>query len=69
MRHQDNPNVLLSSHLTSLTEGVGSSLESVSHLIDSSPSKAVLDLGLISIASLGPRASTKVESHVNFTES
>ena len=29
----------------------------------------VLDLGLISIASLGPRASTKVESHVNFTES
>ena len=26
----------------------------------------VLDLGLISIASLGPRASTKVESHVNF---
>ena len=30
---------------------------------------AVLDLGLISIASLGPRASTKVESHVNFAES
>ena len=30
---------------------------------------SVLDLGLISIASLGPRASTKVESHVNFTES
>ena len=30
---------------------------------------AVLDLGLISIASLGPRASTKVESHLNFTES
>ena len=29
----------------------------------------VLDLGLISIASLGPRASTKVESHANFTES
>ena len=29
----------------------------------------VLDLGFISIASLGPRASTKVESHVNFTES
>ena len=29
----------------------------------------VLDLGLISIVSLGPRASTKVESHVNFTES
>ena len=29
----------------------------------------VLDLGLISIGSLGPRASTKVESHVNFTES
>ena len=29
----------------------------------------VLDLGLISSASLGPRASTKVESHVNFTES
>ena len=28
----------------------------------------MLDLGLISIASLGPRASTKVESHVNFTE-
>ena len=28
----------------------------------------VLDLGLISIASLGPRASTKVKSHVNFTE-
>ena len=30
---------------------------------------SVLDLGLISIASLGPRASTKDESHVNFTES
>ena len=30
---------------------------------------SVLDLGLISIGSLGPRASTKVESHVNFTES
>ena len=30
---------------------------------------SVLDLGLISIASLGPSASTKVESHVNFTES
>ena len=30
---------------------------------------AVLDLGLISIGSLGPRALTKVESHVNFTES
>ena len=30
---------------------------------------AVLDLGLISIGSLGPRTSTKVESHVNFTES
>ena len=30
---------------------------------------SVLDLGLISIASLEPRASTKVESHVNFTES
>ena len=29
----------------------------------------VLDLGLISIESLGPRASTKGESHVNFTES
>ena len=29
----------------------------------------VLDLGLISIASLGPRASTKVESHAIFTES
>ena len=29
----------------------------------------VLDLGLISIASLGPKASTKVESHVHFTES
>ena len=29
---------------------------------------AVLDLGLISIASLGTRESTKVESHVNFTE-
>ena len=29
----------------------------------------VLDLGLISIASLGPMASTKVESHVNFTVS
>ena len=29
----------------------------------------VLDLGLRSIAYLGPRASTKVESHVNFTES
>ena len=45
MRHQDNPNVLLSSHLTSLTEGVGSSLESVSHLIDSSPSKGQLYIG------------------------
>ena len=32
-------------------------------------SYSVLDLGLISIGSLGPRASTKVESHVNFTES
>ena len=32
-------------------------------------SGAVLDLGLISIASLVPRVSTKVESHVNFTES
>ena len=31
--------------------------------------RSVLDLGLISIASLEPRASTKVESHVNFTES
>ena len=30
---------------------------------------AVLDLGLISIGSREPRASTKVESHVNFTES
>ena len=30
---------------------------------------AVLDLGLISIGSLGPRASTKIESQVNFTES
>ena len=30
---------------------------------------SVIDLGLISIASLGPKASTKVESHVNFTES
>ena len=29
----------------------------------------MLDLDLISIASLGPRASTKVEAHVNFTES
>ena len=29
----------------------------------------VLDLGLISIASLGPRASTKVKSQINFTES
>ena len=29
----------------------------------------MLDLGLISIGSLGPRASTKVESHVNLTES
>ena len=29
----------------------------------------VLDFGLISIVSLGPRASTKVESNVNFTES
>ena len=29
---------------------------------------SVLDLGLISIVSLGPSASTKVESHVNFTE-
>ena len=28
----------------------------------------MLDLGLISITSLSPRASTKVESHVNFTE-
>ena len=32
-------------------------------------STPVLDLGLISIASLGPWASTKVESHVNLTES
>ena len=32
-------------------------------------SPAVLDLGLISIASLGTRATTKVESQVNFTES
>ena len=31
--------------------------------------KTVLDLGLISIASLEPRASTKVESHLNLTES
>ena len=30
---------------------------------------AVIDLGLISFVSLGPKASTKVESHVNFTES
>ena len=30
---------------------------------------SVLDLSLIFIASLGPSASTKVESHVNFTES
>ena len=30
---------------------------------------SVLDLGLISIGSLGHRASTKFESHVNFTES
>ena len=30
---------------------------------------SVLDLGLIPIGSLGPRATTKVESHVNFTES
>ena len=30
---------------------------------------AVLDLGLISIVSLGPRASTKVESHVKFNVS
>ena len=30
---------------------------------------AVLDLGLVFTASLGPRASTKVESHANFTES
>ena len=29
----------------------------------------VLDLGLFSIESLGPRASIKDESHVNFTES
>ena len=29
----------------------------------------MLDLGLSSIASLGPRVSTKVESHVNFTVS
>ena len=29
----------------------------------------MLDLGLISIASVGPRVSTKVESQVNFTES
>ena len=32
-------------------------------------SNTVLDLDLISIVSLEPRASTKVESHVNFTES
>ena len=30
---------------------------------------AVLDLGLVFTASLGPRASTKVESHASFTES
>ena len=30
---------------------------------------SVLDLGLISFESLGPWASTKVESHVNFNES
>ena len=29
----------------------------------------LLDLGSISIVSLGPRASTKVEFNVNFTES
>ena len=29
----------------------------------------VLDLGLVSTVSLGPRASTKVESHASFTES
>ena len=29
----------------------------------------MLDLGLISIVSLGPMASTKVESHVKFTVS
>ena len=32
-------------------------------------SHTVIDLGLISIAPLGPKALTKVESHVNFTES
>ena len=37
--------------------------------IEETQTSAVLDLGLISIGSLGPRASTKVESHVNFTES
>ena len=30
---------------------------------------AVLDLGLVFTVSLGPRASTKVESHASFTES
>ena len=30
--------------------------------------KSVLDLGLDFTASLGPRASTKVESHASFTE-
>ena len=39
------------------------------HMLKLIDKKTVLDLGLISIASLGPRALTKVESHVNFTES
>ena len=38
-------------------------------LVNQTLACSVLDLGLISIGSLGPRASTKVESHVNFTES
>ena len=45
------------------------SLDCLGHLTKMAATPTVLDLGLISIVSLGPRASTKVESHVNFTES
>ena len=48
---------------TELDEGVGKIEIELCTLV------TVLDLGLISIASLGPRASTKAESHVNFNKS
>ena len=44
-------------------------LLSILYLLVNFEAPTVLDLGLISIVSQGPRASTKVESHVNFTES